>query len=96
MTGPEASVSLRDRVAWLDLADRGQDAVYVSALPDGPPMVLRATAALIFVVAAGGGTLDEVVVKVADESGQPADEIRADVVAFVDELVRHGLLTRTG
>jgi hypothetical protein len=89
-------VRLGDRVAWLDLAERGQDAVYASALPDGPPMVLQATAALIFLEAAKGGTVDEVVARVAEESGQSAQEIRADVVGFVDELVHAGLLTRTG
>jgi hypothetical protein len=93
---PTGSVSLADRVAWLDLADRGQDAVFASALPDGPPVVLHATAALIFLVAASGGTLDEVVAGVAEQSGQPVDDIRDDVVGFVDELVTRGLLTRTG
>ncbi len=88
-------VSLGDRVAWLDLAERGQDAVYASALPDGPPMVLHATAALIFLVGARGGTLDEVVAGVGEESGQPLADIRDDVLRFVDELVRLGLLTRS-
>ena len=90
------SVRLADRVAWLDLADRGQDAIYASALPDGPPVVLQATAALIFLVGARGGTLEEVVEGVAEESGQPVEGIRDDVVGFVDELVARGLLTRTG
>jgi hypothetical protein len=88
-------VDLADRVAWLDLADRGQDAVYASLLPDGPPMVLGATAGLIFVVAAAGGTVDTVVAEVAEESGQPVEAIRDDVVGFLDELVRLGLLTHT-
>jgi hypothetical protein len=90
------SVTVGDRVAWLDLAERGQDVVYASTLPDGPPMVLQATAALIFLVAGQGGTIDEVVARVAEESGQSAQEIRDDVVGFVDELVHAGLLTRTG
>jgi hypothetical protein len=83
-----------DRVAWLDLADRGEDALYVSTLPDGPPMVLRSTAALIFLVAVEGGTVDEVVARVAAEADQPADAIRDDVVTFLDELVRLGLISR--
>ena len=41
-----------------------------------------ATAALIFLVAARGGSLDEVVAGVAEESGQPVEEIRDDVVAL--------------
>ena len=88
-------LSTGSRVAWLDLADRGQDTVYASALPDGPPVVLSGTAALIFLVAARGGSLDEVVAGVADESGQPVEEIRDDVVRFVDELVDFRLLTRS-
>ena len=88
------TVATGSRVAWLDLADRGQDAVYASALPDGPPVVLSATAALIFLVAARGGSLDEVVAGVAEESGQPVEEIRDDVVSFVDELVGLRLLIR--
>jgi hypothetical protein len=83
-----------ERVAWLDLADRGEDALYVSTLPDGPPMVLRATAALIFLVAAEGGTVDEIVAGVAAEAGQQVDAIRDDVLGFLDDLVRLGLLTR--
>jgi uncharacterized protein YbjT (DUF2867 family) len=92
----DAPVRLANRVAWLDLADRGQDAVYASHLPDGPPMVLRGTAGLIFVVAAAGGTVDEVVAEVAETSGQPVEAIRDDVARFVEELVLLGLLTRTG
>jgi hypothetical protein len=46
-------------------------------------------------VAARGGSLDEVVAGVAEESGQLVEAIRDDVVAFVDELVHLGLLTRT-
>lgn len=86
---------LADRVAWLDLADRGQDAVYVSALPDGPPMVLSATAALIFVVVASqGGSVGDVVAEVAEQSGQDVTAIHDDVVGFLDELERLGLITR--
>jgi uncharacterized protein YbjT (DUF2867 family) len=100
MSGPHSgrlngSVTPGRRVAWLDLADRGQDAVYASALPDGPPLVLRETAALIFLVAARGGTLDEVVAGVAEESGHPVEAIRDDVAGFVEELVHLGLLTHT-
>jgi hypothetical protein len=89
------TVTTGSRVAWLDLADRGQDAVYASALPDGPPVVLTGTAALIFLVAARGGSLDEVVAGVAEEAGQPVEEIRDDVVSFVDELVGLRLLIRS-
>jgi hypothetical protein len=89
------AVSAGSRVAWLDLADRGQDAVYASALPDGPPVVLSGTAALIFLVAARGGSLDDVVAGVAEESGQPVAEIRDDVVRFVDKLVDLRLVARS-
>jgi Coenzyme PQQ synthesis protein D (PqqD) len=88
------SVALGDRVAWLDLADRGEDALYASTLPDGRPLVLRGTAALIFLVAAEGGTIEEVVAGVAERAGQPMDAVRADVTSFVQQLLQLGLLAR--
>jgi hypothetical protein len=89
-------VRVGDRVAWLDVTDQALEAVYATTLPDGPPVVLRATAALIFLEAVEGGRVDEVVERVAEESGQPVEHIRDDVVRFLDDLVHRGLLSRTG
>jgi hypothetical protein len=94
MSDGSPRVGRGERVAWLDLADRDQDALYVTTLPDGPPLVLRESAALIFLVATEGGTLEDVVARVAEQAAQPPEAIRSDVVAFVDELLRLGLLSR--
>ena len=57
-------------------------------------MVLRGTAGLIFVAAAAGGTVDEVVERVAEAAGMSGGEVSEDVVTFVEHLVPLGLLTR--
>jgi hypothetical protein len=92
------TLALADRVAWLDMAEMvgaAEDVVYVSLLPDGPPLVLRSTAGLIFVTAVDGGTEDEIVDRVATFAELPADDLRPDVLTFLDHLVSLGLLTLT-
>ena len=71
--------------------DGGRGAVYVALLPDGPPVVLDGTAALIWreAVADDAGP---VVTRVAARAGVPEDEVRADVEAFLADLVLRGLL----
>jgi hypothetical protein len=90
--------ALADDVAWLDVTgpevNESDEVVYATALPDGPPMVLKATARLIFAAAAAGGTLEEIVDRVSEESGADRDDLRDDVVAFLAELVSLGLLAR--
>jgi hypothetical protein len=88
-----ATVGVPARVAWLDTVEGDADVVYASTLPDGPPVVMGGTAALIFVVAADGGTLDEVVDRVAEAADLPPADVRPDVVQFVEHLVTLGLLT---
>jgi hypothetical protein len=90
----QVRVGRGERVAWLDLVDRDEDKLYVASLPDGPPLLLSDSAALIFLVAVEGGTLDDVVARVAGQAGQPPESIRADVLAFVEELLALGLLSR--
>jgi hypothetical protein len=65
-------------------------AVYLMTLPDGPPVVLRDSAALIWMVAADGE--DDVVTVVADLVELPPEEVSADVERFLDELVDLGVL----
>ena len=67
---------------------------YVARLPEGPPMVLTDTAALIWGHALGGGTRSEIAGRVAAAVGLPAGDIIDDVEAFLDELVAHGVLVR--
>jgi hypothetical protein len=87
-------ISLSQRAAWLDLTDRDPGALYATALPDGPPVVLRGPAAVIFRAAVGGGTADEVAARVAVEAGQSPEVILADVLGFLDELIDLGILSR--
>jgi hypothetical protein len=88
------AVALSPRVAWLDMADTGADVVYATTLPDGPPVVLRGSAGLIFASAAPGGSEDEVVERVAEAADVGTDVVRDDVLGFLDQLVSLGLLTR--
>ncbi len=65
--------------------------VYVAALPDGPIIVLRDAAALIWREIVGD-SLDAIVERVADAEGRAPDEIREDVVTFLTELAAQGLV----
>jgi hypothetical protein len=85
--------ALADDVAWLDVTEGGE-VVYATSLPDGPPVVLRATGRLIFTAAAAGGSLDVILERVAAASEMDPDTIRDEVSAFVDDLVTLGLLAR--
>jgi hypothetical protein len=85
--------TVADNVAWLDPTEDGE-VVYATTLPDGPPIVLRASGGLIFTAAAVGGTLDVILERVGAASEMDPDTIRDDVTAFVDELVTLGLLAR--
>ena len=68
----------------------GQAIVYLMTLPDGPPAVLRDSAAVIWLVAADGER--DVAGAVADLVGLPVEEVSADVDRFLDELVGLGVL----
>lgn len=66
--------------------------VYPARLPDGPPLVIDGTGVLVWHAAVAGGTLAEVVERVAAEAGLAVEEVEAGVVAFVDGLVAAGIL----
>ena len=84
---------LANDVAWLDVTEDGE-VVYATSLPNGPPVVLRATGRLIFTSAAAEGGLDAILARVATASEMDPDTIRDEVTAFVDDLVTLGLLAR--
>lgn len=70
---------------------------YVAALPDGPPLVLEASAALIWECLPDTAeliTADAVAAQVAAVSSAEPAEIHADVVAFLDALVSYGVADR--
>ena len=75
------------RVAWCDSTDAL--VVYVMQVPDGEPLVLHGTAALIYLVAL---ETSDVVDTVAEIVGEAPEVISADVERSLDTFVRQGLL----
>jgi hypothetical protein len=67
--------------------------VFLMDLPDGPPLVLRDSAALIWLVAAEGDS--DVARTVADVVGRSLTEIEPEVADYLDDLVARGLLERS-
>ena len=65
--------------------------VWVAQLPGGPIHVLYGVAATIWAEATTGAAA-ELVGRVAAAWAQDPETVRADVVAFVDDLVARGLL----
>jgi hypothetical protein len=69
--------------------------VYLATLPDGPVQVLNGVASLIWLEATATDARRGVVDRVADLVNLPAEQIRAEVESFVDQLVADGFLTLT-
>lgn len=72
------------------LVEHGE-VLYVATLPDGPIIVLEGISALIWDEACGGDR-ETIVDRVAAATNATPEAIRADVEAFVAELVARGLL----
>ncbi len=85
-----AEVRVAAACGWLDW----HGAVYVAALPDGPPLVLEGSGALVWSALLDGGTVDDVVARVAEASAESAEAVAPAVGAFVDDLVAAGVLDR--
>lgn len=82
-----------DGVGWTNEPDEGGDPrVFVALLPGGPVSVLPDVSALIWVAAVEMD--DPVVETVARQTGHPVETVRADVEAFLEDLVGRGLLVR--
>lgn len=69
--------------AWLEV----EGVVYAAPLPDGPPVVLDGPGAVVWRALVPGGSLADVVERVAAEVGASAEVVAADVATFVDRLV---------
>ena len=67
--------------------------VFLMALPDGPPVILTDTAAVIWVLAADGES--DVAGAVGDVVGVPREAIVAEVEQYLRDLVGKGLLSAT-
>lgn len=90
---PQTHWTVPRGVGWTEAADdQGRSIIYVAPLPDGPVSVLPDQSAVIWLAAVEGG--GDVVDMVADVLGHHTDDVRADVEAFVAELVQRGLLRR--
>lgn len=87
MTAPGVEVSAD--AGWVEV----DGVVYAAALPDGPPLVLHGPGALVWRAAVPGGTLTEVVARVAAAAETSAEVVADDVTRFVDDLVAAGVLT---
>ncbi len=83
-----ATVRVRDACGWLEHGG----AVYVAPLPDGPPLVLEGSSALVWAAVVEGGRVDDLVDRVAQAAGESAEAVAPGVAAFVDGLVAAGVL----
>lgn len=68
------------------------DVVYAAILPDGPIVVLDGIAGAIW-SEAGGGPSSTIADRVSALTGASVADIRIEVEAFIEELVRRGLLS---
>ncbi len=85
---PAGTVRVADACGWVE-----QDGiVYVAALPDGPPLVLEGSGALVWRALLDGGTVEQVVARAAEAAGESAAAVGPAVTRFLDDLVRAGVL----
>ncbi len=80
------------RLAHVVVDDTQSDpaTVFLMQLPDGPPLVLHDSAALIWLVAAEGSP--NISTRVAQAVGRPVEQVAAEVDGYVRDLVDRGLL----
>lgn len=86
------SYSRPPRLAYVgsDSIDSDEQSVYLMPLPDGPPVILQGSAAVIWLAAARGAP--DVHDAVADQLGLEAAEIAGDVGAYLEVLLDQSLL----
>ena len=79
------------RVSWvlMENSDRSDPDLYLMRVPDGEPVLLSGTAALIWVLAAEG---EDALGGLADMVDLSVDDIAEGTVAFLTVLVARGLL----
>ncbi len=75
-----------------DVTDGEELLIYLMPLPDGPPVVLEGSGAVIWLVASRGA--EEVCDAVAGQLGVEPEEIAKDVDDYLGVLVERGLLDR--
>lgn len=88
MTPLEGDVVVPPSTGWVESAD----VVYPARLPDGPPLVIEGSGVLVWHAALAGGSVADVVRRVADEAGVAVEEVEPGVHAFLAELVAAGVV----
>jgi len=88
MTAEDQRYRATERVAAKEV---GGELVLLD-LEEGSFFVARGTGPRVWKLVEGGASLGEVVRAVAERYGKDEDEARADVEAFVADLVRRGFL----
>ncbi len=81
-------LQVADRCAWVER----DGTVYAAALPDGPPLVLDGSGAQVWLELVEGGSIGEVVERVAARAGESPELVAPGVTAFVEGLVAAGVL----
>ena len=77
-----------------DTGDGEPVTVYLASLPDGPVQILNGVASLIWLEATAPDEQGELADRVAALVDRSPEDVRADVDAFVKQLVNAGYLER--
>jgi hypothetical protein len=86
-------------VAWVEVAPDGaadapEPAAVAARVPDGPPVALNGSSAVVWRCALGGGSTEDVVARVVEATGQDRETVTAPVQRFLQDLLGRGLLVR--
>lgn len=90
--------TLASGVAWVQVESGAGPAAsepraVAARVPDGPPMALHGSSAVIWLCALQGGDAQDVVAAVVEATGGDHALVAGPVTDFLDELVARGLLT---
>jgi hypothetical protein len=86
-------------VAWVEVESGAHDPAgtepraVVARVPDGPPVALHASSAVVWMCALDGGDAEQVISRVVEATGEDRGRVASQVTAFLDDLVDRGLLT---
>lgn len=85
-------------VAWVDVAASNpslpveEPRAVAARVPDGPPVALHGSSAVIWTSALGGGDDEDVIGRVVAATGQDRSRVAGQVTEFLHDLVARGLL----
>lgn len=84
-------------VAWVDVVPSGasgeeEPRAVAARVPDGPPVALHGSSAVVWRCALGGGGTEDVVSCVVEATGEARETVVAPVEQFLGDLVSRGLL----